>query len=136
MNRWVKKAIPYGLCALFTWALAAFYISQREFAEADRMTQYLILCDAFTVPGLLMLMLGGLLWVLSLGALDGIAYALSYAVRMLIPGAKYRHERYFDYVERQNGKRVKGYGFLLISGGVVMAIALVFMVLFYQLYGK
>jgi hypothetical protein len=97
--------------------------------------QYRILCDAFTVPGLLLIIFGSLLWVSNTGALDGLMYAVTTAVRFLIPGGRLKmEEKYGDYVERRREKPVRGYGFLLISGCVTMAISLVFMALFYAVY--
>ena len=39
---------------------------------------------------------------------------------------------YLDYVEERREKRVKGYSFLFIIGGSLLAISLVFLVLFYM----
>ena len=127
--------IKYGSCAVFVAAMAAFYISQRDFAGGALVDRYLILCDAFTIPGLMLLLVGCLIWVSNMGALDGIAYAINFCVRSLNPGARHgMDEKFGDYVARKREKRLKGYGFLFISGGVTMAVAIVFMILFYQLY--
>lgn len=125
----------YGGCALFVALMAWLYISPRDFANATLVDQYRYLCDAFTVPGLLLILLGGMIWASNLGALHGLLYALRWAMFSLIPGKRWkRDETYGEYVERQNEKRVTGYSFLFYSGLVTMAIALVFMALFYSLY--
>lgn len=128
--------LKYGISALVCGGLVWFYVAQRNFAAQELMEKYRILCDAFTVPGLLLLMFGLLLVISNEGAFDGIGYALSVAWKALIPGGRTKMEKYFDYVERRRSKKVKGIGFLFVVGGVCMAAALVFMVLFYQLYGK
>ena len=51
------KLITGGVCAALVW----LYISQREFAAQSQMEQYRILCDAFTIPGVISIMLGFLL---------------------------------------------------------------------------
>ncbi len=128
------KLIKYGSCAAFVALMAWLYISLREFEAEPRVEQYRILSDAFTIPGILLLMAGCLFWISGLGALDGFLYAGMYAIRALIPWGRHKSEKYADYVERRRERKVKGYGFLFIAGGVTMLISIVFMVLFYQLY--
>lgn len=128
--------VKYGISALICGILVWIYVSTRDFAAQTTMEQYRILCDAFTIPGLLALMFGLLLAISNEGAFDGVGYALSIAWKALIPGGRTKMEKYFDYVERKREKRGGGFGFLFVVGGVCMAAALVFMVLFYRLYGK
>ena len=129
-----KVNTRYWVSAAFVGFMAWLYISLRDFAGAKPADKYRLLSDAFAVPGLLLLLFGCLFWVSNLGALDGIAYAVYFAFRSLIPGGRNKDEKYADYVERKRKNRVKGYGFLFVSGGVTMALAIVFMVLFYSLY--
>lgn len=126
--------LKYGITAAFCGALVVFYCSVRDFSKMELVERYRTLCDAFTIPGLLALCFGALLWVSNDGLFYGLGYCLEVAWRALIPGARYKMERYYDYVERKKGKKVTGFGFLFVCGGVCMAIALIFMVLFYQLY--
>lgn len=135
MSKRVKARLAkYGGSAAFVGLMAWLYISLRDFDGAKLVDKYRMLSDAFAVPGMLLLMFGCLIWISNLGALDGLAYAVSFAFRSLIPGGRYKDEKYADYVERKRENRVKGYGFLFASGGVTMAISIVFMVLFYSLY--
>lgn len=129
------KVIKYGISSVFCLGLAALYVGLRDFSLQSTMEKYRILCDAFTIPGLVLVMLGALMAVSNEGALDGVAYVLSYAVKILIPGKRHEHEKYYDYVERKRQQgRVKGYGFLFVVGGISLAIAIIFMILFYRLY--
>lgn len=122
----------YGGCAVFTALLIWAYMGPRDFAAETLQNQYRMLCDAFTVPGLMMILAGALVWVSNEGALNGIAYCLRLAVFALIPGKrKDAYEKYGDYVERKKQKQVKGYAFLFWSGLTVMAVAMVFFVLYY-----
>ena len=136
MNRKVTIGLAkYGGCAAFVAILAWLYIDQRPFATAALVDRYRILCDAFTIPGILLIMVGLLIAIANTGTLDGLSYAVSFAIRSLIPwGRGKRDERYADYVDRRRANRLKGYGFLFISGCVTMAVALVFMWLFYSIY--
>ena len=131
------RLIKYGISFSVSFGMAWFYVSLRDFQFQPLMEKYRILCDAFTIPGMVFILLGLLMILSNQGALDGISYAAQYAARLLIPGAltKHKQERYLDYVERKRANRAKGFGFLFVTGVVTMAIALVFMYLFYQLYG-
>lgn len=134
-ERLKTNLIKYGGSAAFVALLAVAYISARDFAGAELVDKYLILCDAFTVPGMLLICLGALMWASTTGALDGLTYAVRYAIFSLIPGKRLeRDEKYGDYIERRSKNRAKGYGFLFVSGLITMAIAAVFMILFYSLY--
>ncbi len=134
MSKWKVRLAKYGGSAAFVGLMVWLYMSLRDFSGAALVDKYRMLSDAFTVPGMLLLMFGCLIWVSDLGALDGIAYALTFAFRSLIPGGRHKDEKYADYVERKRKKKAKGYGFLFASGGVTMAAAVVFMILFYTLY--
>lgn len=135
MNKKVKAAlIKYGISIGIGLLLAYTYISLRDFGAMELVDKYRTLCDAFTIPGVLLLMSGLLVTVSNEGALDGVGYILSQGLRMLIPGKSAGSEKFADYIERKRGKRVKGYGFLYISAGLFLAITTVFMVLFYSIY--
>ena len=136
MNTDLKvRLLKYGITFGFVALCAGVYIGTRDFMGESLMGKHLILCDAFTIPGLTLLMLGCLVKLSNAGALDMISYALNYAWRRLIPGgAREEQEPYFEYVQRKKENRLTGYGFLFITGGIAMAIALINMALFYRLY--
>lgn len=130
-----KKAktnlLKYGISITVCIALSLFYVCVRDFFAQDLAGKYRILCDAFTVPGVLALLSGALIAVTNRGALDGITYATTHAFMTLFPGGRLRTEKYYDYVQRKREKRIKSYGFLFVVGGIWMALALIFMILFY-----
>ena len=117
-------------------AFAIFFCSVRDFGQMGLLERYRTLCDAFTIPGILLLCVGGLTWASSLGALDGLAYVFHVMAKGLIPGKRLEMLKYSDYVMERREKESIGFGFLLISGAVVMAISIVFLILFYTLYSK
>ena len=132
-NAWKTRLIKYGGSAAFVAALAYVYLSSREWDGISLMDRYRFLCDALTIPGVLLLMFGCLIWCANMGALDAISYAVGTCIRSLIPGARLGiDEKYADYVERKKQNRVHGYGFLFIAGGVTMAVAMVFFALYYS----
>ena len=128
------RLLKYGISAAVCIGLVALYCGTRDFSKMQLVEKYRTLCDAFTIPGLLALCVGVLIWASNDGFFFGLSYCLNVAWRALIPGARYKHERYYDYVTRKREKRISGYGFLFLVGGVCMAVALVFMALFYRIY--
>ena len=138
-QRTVSNVIKYGISAALTLLLAYAFVSFRvealsDLARLSDVELYRILCDAFTVPGLRFLMAGLLMTISNAGALDGVGYVVGNAVKMLIPGRAAKMERYKEYLDRKRENRPKGYGFLYVVGGAAMAVALVFLFLFYQVY--
>ena len=121
----------YGTCAVVTALLIWAYLGPRDFAGAALQERCRLLCAAFTIPGLGMVLLGSLLWASNEGALWGISYCVRVAISALMPGARREgYERYGDYVARKMQNPVRGFSFLFISGGSAMAVALVFWMLY------
>ena len=135
MSRRLRNGLlKYGVFAGVCVAFAVFYCTARDFSQLELVEKYRTLCDAFTIPGVLSLCLGFLLWVSNDGFFYGLSYCVSVAWKALLPGGRYKMERYYDYVTRKREKQVTGFGFLFVGGGVCMAVALVCMALFYRIY--
>ena len=134
-----KNLLKYGISFAIALGMAYLYVSLRvdpsDPAALPLMEWYRVLCDGFTIPGLLFVMLGLLVTLSNQGSLDGVGYAATVAFKMLI-GAGAHLERYAEYLERRRANRLKGYGFLYVVGIVCLAAAAVFMGLFYSRYGK
>lgn len=128
---WKKKLIYSGLTVLVGAGISVEYVSQMELASQTLADQYRILCDAFTIPGALMVLFACLLSLSGEGALDGIGYCLAQAGKILtFRGASL--EKYADYLERRQSNRLKGFGFLYVVGLAFLAVAVVFLALFYS----
>ena len=130
----IKYGISVSLALLMAYAFVALRVDFEHPEETVLMDWYRILCDAFTVPGLLFTMFGCFVSLSNQGAMDGLGYVAANAIKMLIPGGAMKMERYKEYLERRRANRVKGYGFLYVVGLGCMAIAGVFMALFYSVY--
>ena len=96
--------------------------------SADRMR---ILADAFTVPGVIFMLVAALIWVASDGFFDGIGYAGRLTARMLLPFLKLNDEKYYDYKMRKADNRIHGYSFIFFTGLAFFAVALVLIAMFY-----
>ena len=114
--------------------LAWFYTNSRWSDELTTAEQLCILCDAFSLPGIFMTLAAMLCSINYSGGLDTIAYLMSWIPRSFAPGLFGEPMHLVDYVEDRRSKRKKGYGFLYIVGLIFLAVALVFLVLFYRAY--
>lgn len=130
-TRLLKYGITGGICAV----VAVAYTLAQDITNLPLVDVYRVLCDAFSIPGLLLLFGGVMVWLSNEGAMDGIGFVLSRAIHLLIPTGALKHEKYGDYVARKRGKNAQGYGFLLIVGTVCLAIALVFLALYMNVHG-
>ena len=124
----LKYGITIILAGLFT-----FFIAKGRYpgAGAPASEKYRALCDAFTVPAVLLLAFGALLWVAGEGVFVGIGWAMKNALLLMIPGQGRNRESYAEYRERKlAGGKATGLGFLFAVGAVFLVIALVFLVLY------
>lgn len=133
-ERWKVNLLKYGICALVCGGMVYFYISVRDFAAQSLMERYRILADAFTVPGVVSIMVGLLLAISNEGFFTGLSYCMHVTVKALIPGGRLKIKKYKDYAEERRDKKITGYSFLFVVGGVLLAAAILFMILFYRLY--
>ncbi len=128
-----SSLIKYGTSAIFALLIAFLHISlNKGFADMELTEKLRVLSDAFTIPGVLLIMAGALVWVTNQGTLYGVGYITSMGLKILIPGKGLEMtEKYADYVERKRSKKISGYGFLFVSGGITLAVGIVFMFLFF-----
>ncbi len=128
-----KNAKKLAGAMIFSVLIGWLYISMRDFAGAELVDKYRMLCDAISLPGMLLVLFGGLMWVAGKGTLDALGFIGCKIVFSLIPGKRLeREERYGDYVQRQREKPRGDYSFLFVAGGFCIAVSLIFLVLFYS----
>lgn len=101
-------------------------------SEHPLSVKFLNLSDAFFVPGIVVFLVGVLVWVSTTGFFDSIAYVVNIGFRALVPFMRRgEYEKYYDYKLRKGEKRIKGYGFILISGLIYLLIGAIFAILFF-----
>ena len=133
MSKKAKFLLQYGCSAAIVIVCAVGYVLGKDMSEATQLDWYRILSDAFTLPGRLLVFSSILVWLSGEGALDGILYCGYALIRLIIPGkALEPMEKYGDFVERRREKKTTGYGYLIITGGISVAIGIVFLVLFHM----
>ena len=132
-----KRILKYAAAFAVGIGAAIALCAYRGWADAvSACERYMILTDAFSLPGVLFLGIGGMIWLSGEGALDGVSWLLKNAVKMLIPGPKKVREKYGDYVQRKrSGPKPSGYAFILITGAVLAAIACLFLILYLKTGG-
>lgn len=128
------KLIRYGITTAIGLGLMALVLSAQGYGQAVSLVEkYRILCDAFTVPGAMLLLTGALVMVSNAGAFDGIAYAAKVIGHRIATFGRGRDATYHDYMEEvRSRKRAAGFGFIPVTGLAFMAAALVFLALFYH----
>ncbi len=130
-----KKLIRYGGCFAIGIALVFLLLSLNHYWSLplgpERMK---VLCDAFTLPGMLLCLIAALIFVLNAGAFNGLFYGLRTAKEILLPFLPHEYIKYRDYIEKRKAKRVSGYGFILHVGLVLLAVAIVLIIRFNALY--
>ena len=94
---------------------------------------YKLLCDGFFVPGILMVLAGGLIWISREGAFDGFKYISRYVLYAFVPFARGKKtEKYSEYRAKKKAEyKKKGpLAFMFICGGIMLAASVVFWVLY------
>ena len=126
-----SKIIKYSVLSAIGLLMAYIVLNNYGFFEtADLAYRYRILCDAFTIPGVIFIMCGALVWISQQGMFDSMSYALKMIKDQF--SREHDHVKHGDYVlEKQENRKNGGFGFLIITGSVFVAISLVFFALFY-----
>ena len=130
-----KKIIGTILCVVFGAAgfFAVCWISRYTELETDQ-ERLRVLCDAFTVPGLLLLGLAALIFAANNGAFYGIGYGLRTAKEILLPFLPHEYVKYRDYIAKKKEKKVSGYRFIAITGLVFLTVGIILLIRFNLLY--
>ena len=120
-----KRLIQYGVCGV-VGALIAYWIMNSKglfslgYSTAD---VFLILSDAFFVPGILITLFGVLLWIATTGLFDSIGFAFSSAAHALLPFIRHDHKTFYDYKMEKAEKRGSTPYFMLIVGAFYLILA-------------
>lgn len=124
----IKYAICFGVEAL----VAFFVIWSKGFFTDRAAVNIQILSDAFFVPGVLMTLFAGMLYVSGEGALIGIGFVLRNVVLAFVPMGRARHEKYADYRERKLSEAKKqSFSHILISGLAFLFIGIILTAVWY-----
>lgn len=135
-SKLLKTLLKYAACIIPGGIITLLVIELHGYSLAGSdVERYRVLCDAFSIPGVTLIMVAALVLISNAGGFDGIGYSVKYALKRLLPFAGLSDPgKYIDYVERRRASKIKRYSFIWISGLAFLAVALFFMYKFYQIY--
>ena len=127
----IKYAVALGIGAGFVFTF--MWLNDYSLVT-EQIEKYRLLTDAFSIPGVIFIMVGCLVFVSTDGFFDMITFGLSKAKNMLIPFSKKSDETFYDYKQRKAKNRLTGYSFLFFTGLVFLMVAGIFLILFFRVY--
>lgn len=125
----MRTAKKYLITVLIGFALAAYVMWLKGgFAPTDMETLLHNLCDAFFVPGVLLVCVGLLILSSNEGTFDGLVYAVKSFMDLFRKASEKKYDSYYDY-KTQNAKRKAEFAFLVICGVFFIAVSVVMLYL-------
>ena len=122
----------YGICVGIEAVIAFLVIWSKGFFTQSAAVNIQILSDAFFVPGILMTLFAGMMYISGEGALIGIGFVLRNVALTFVPMGRAKQERYADYRERKLSEAKKNNDkCILFTGLFFLAIGTVFTVIWY-----
>ncbi len=127
--------IRYGVCAVIATALLfLILVTNGYWGLTEPQERLRVLCDAFSLPGLLLVLSSGLILAANAGTFNGLLYGLKVGIEIVLPFLPHKYVKYRDFVEKRKGKRIKGYGFICYTGLVFLAVGIVLLIIFHVQY--
>ena len=121
-----KKLLQYGICLLIG-ALMAYWVMQTEglsLVWGNYAEMAAVFCDAFFVPGILLTMVGCLIWIATTGFFDSIGYAVKVGMHIILHFFnKGERKSYYDYKMEKDEKRGKTPIFVFIVGAFYLVLS-------------
>jgi len=109
----------------------AVFAAKGGFDAADRVQVLYAFCDACFVPGVLLMGIGALVFCADDGVFDMLSYGTMKVIN-LVRSEKRRSsfpKTFYDYRQMKQAGRNGGFGYLLILGGVFIALAVMFLII-------
>lgn len=126
----MKNAYKYLLTFGLGFAVVLFMSIGNGVFDQTKIAQiFAILTDSFTVPTVVLLGLGGLMFVSNEGGFDALSYGITSFIDMFRKEKKNKFKSFYDYKEAKAERNLE-FGFLLISGLVFMVITVVMLLLY------
>ena len=125
----------YGICVGIEVVIAFLVIWSKGFFTQSAAVNIQILSDAFFVPGILMTLFAGMMYISGEGALIGIGFVLRNVALTFVPMGRAKHERYADYRARKLSQTKKhNTGCVLVTGLIFLFIGIVFTVIWSAMF--
>ena len=121
----MRGSVKYLLTLLAGIAMAAWVAWSKNILEQTGLKEiFHILTDAFFIPAVLLLGIGGLIFTTNEGAFDAVVFGLKSFWSMFSKKLKRNRESYYDYTMARREKKLP-FGFLLICGLIFLAVSMV-----------
>lgn len=130
-----EKLISYGICLAVAVGLMLAvmglngYWSCEEPMDRDR-----ILCDGFSVPGALLVLTAGVLFVNGQGAFNGFLFGLKRTKEILLPFLPSEYVPYREFIKKRAKKKITGYGCIFFTGLAFLLVGVALLIRFNILY--
>ena len=114
---------------------------KKVFSAGSAREVFRILADSFTLPGGLLLAAGLGIWILNQGGFDGLIYMTRVLFRTktqtkegsISENEEGRVEPYSEFIiRRHNEQQVTGYSFIIVTAVAFLALAGVFIILYFS----
>lgn len=130
-----EKLISYGICLAVALGLLFVVLELNGYWQSQEpMDRARILCDGFSVPGALMVLAAGVLFVSGEGIFNGVLFGLKRGKEILLPFLHSEYVPYREFIKKRAKKKVKGYGCLFFTGLAFLIVGIVLLVRFNRLY--
>lgn len=126
------KSLKKYLITVGIGLLATLWIAWMKdiFITTDTAKIFHILTDAFFAVGTVITGLGLLVFTSNEGVFDGLVYGVTSFLSMFKKDQKRKHATLYDYKVSREGKRIYGYGFMLICGVFFLVVSFVMLAIY------
>lgn len=129
-----KSLKRYLIVLAFGLGGAVLVMSLRGAFETTGSSLIANISDSFTIPGAILVAIGGLLWVSSDGFFDMLSYGLKNGLHALFPVYRLEKKSFYDYKVEKMEKREKGIFIpFLVIGLSFLLISVIFFVIYSSL---
>ena len=131
-----RKLIYTGVAFLAACLISVlFFWGYDLFRQTEEKPTYLILSNGFFYSGVLVFGIGVLVFVSNEGAFNFLSYAAQKLLSRFVHTMKAATMSYTDFVVFRNQREKAPFGFLLLVGLFFIALAGVFVLLYYSVQG-
>lgn len=126
----MKKLIKYIITIIIGLLIALLIANSKNvFSETNIKNVYHILSDSFFVPAVIITGFGLLIYVSNEGIFDGLTFAIMSFINIFKKRPEKKYDSFYEYKERKKANKMQ-VKFVLISGLIIMAIAVVMYILY------
>lgn len=128
-----KKYLPYIKWGIFgVVAIVLMFIHEKPFSDDGIKEIFGSMSNCFAVPGVVLTGFGGLSYLSSLGAYDGLSYIFSnFSLHSIIPGHHNdKPKTLYEYKQQKDEKGRKWHPQPLIVGAVSLGISVVMLIIY------